>query len=282
MLKILSIDLEDWFHILDHPETEKPSQWENFESRIESNAMRLLDILEETNQKATWFCLGWVARKNPSLVKRISETHHIACHSDLHRLVYTQSPAEFKEDTLRAKKDLENLIGKEVNVYRASGFSVTPQTPWFFEMLLECGIQIDSSVFPASRAHGGFPGFGSAAPCRIECQGSTLKEFPMNTKHILGKDFVFSGGGYFRALPYTLIDRFFSESNYVMTYFHPRDFDPDQPVLSSLPMHRKVMSYIGLKSSEKKLRRLLQDHNFVDLPTADKATDWDHTELIML
>ncbi len=202
MLNILSIDLEDWFHILNHSETASPEQWDKFEPRLEKNALRLLDLLEEKKIKATWFCLGWIARKHPLLVKKIAASHHIACHSDLHQLVYKQSPAEFRSDTLSARKSLEDLIGKEVNVYRASGFSVTAQTPWFFESLLECGFQIDSSVFPAARSHGGFPGFGAAAPCRISCQSGVLKEFPMNTTSFLGKDLVFSGGGYFRALPY--------------------------------------------------------------------------------
>ena len=282
MPNILSIDLEDWFHILDHPDTALPEQWEKFESRVERNAIRLLELLEENNQKATWFCLGWIARKHPLLVKKIAATHHIACHSDLHHLVYRQSPSEFKEDTLRARKELENLIGKEVNVFRASGFSVTPQTPWFFELLLECGFHTDSSVFPATRTHGGFPGFGSALPCRISCKGSWIKEFPMNTVRVFGKDLVFSGGGYFRALPYAVIHHYFNKAEYVMTYFHPRDFDPEQPIITTLPFRRKVMSYIGLKSSEKKLRRLLQDHNFVDLPTADKEIDWNSTALIRI
>ncbi len=280
MLNILSIDLEDWFHILDHASIASPEQWNNFEPRIDTNAHRLLDLLEQNQQKATWFCLGWMARKHPQLIKQIAKSHHIACHSDLHELVYTQSPKRFKEDTLRAKEELENLTGSKVEAYRASGFSVTSRTPWFFEILLECGFTLDSSVFPARRSHGGFPEFRIAEPCRISVGGLTLKEFPMNTRRFLGKDLVFSGGGYFRALPYSFIRNSFAKSNYVMTYFHPRDFDPDQPRIDSLPLKRKFMSYIGLKSSENKLRRLLQDYNFVDLPTAERQIEWERTPLV--
>ncbi len=279
-MNILSIDFEDWFHILDHSTTASPGQWEKFESRIENNAQRLLDILESKDQKATWFCLGWMARKHPALIKRISESHHIACHSDLHELIYTQSPARFKEDTVRARRELEDLIGKEVNVYRAPGFSVMKNTPWFFELLLECGFKADSSVFPAKRSHGGFPDFGSSKPCRISVQGTWIKELPMNTVKIFGKDMVFSGGGYFRLLPYPVIRRCFNQVDYVMTYFHPRDFDPGQPRIRSLSFVRQFMSYTGLKSSEKKLHRLLEDYNFVDIPTADQRIDWEQTKLI--
>ena len=281
-MNILSIDFEDWFHILDHKATALPEQWDNFEPRIDINTDRLLSILDQTNQRATWFCLGWMARKHPALVKRISENHQIACHSDLHELVYQQSPTRFREDTLKAKHTLEDLLGKEVNVYRAPGFSVTNETSWFFESLLECGFSYDSSVFPAKRGHGGFPEFGISVPCRVQTQSGTLKEFPMNTRRFFGKDIVFSGGGYFRALPYSLISESFNKSTYVMTYFHPRDFDALQPRIHSLPLKRKFMSYIGLKSSEKKLRSLLKDHNFVDIPTAINRIDWEKTPLIKI
>jgi len=281
-LKILSIDLEDWFHILDHKETAVPEQWEKFEPRIETNTNRLLDLLEEKKQQATWFCLGWMARKHANIIKKISNSHHIACHSDLHELVYLQSPARFREDTMRAKNELENLTGKEINVYRAPGFSVTKETTWFFDVLIECGFNTDSSVFPAKRTHGGYTVFGSSEPCRVECQSGIIREFPMNTRQVLGKDIVFSGGGYFRVLPYSFIDSSFRNAEYVMTYFHPRDFDPGQPVIRSLPLRRKFMSYIGLKSSEKKLRRLLEDHNFVDIPTAEAAINWEATPLIKI
>lgn len=280
MLHILSIDFEDWFHILDHAPIASAQDWEKFEPRIEANANRLLEILKENDQKATWFCLGWMARKHPQLIRKISETHHIACHSDLHELVYTQNAKSFKEDTKRAKQELENLCGKEVDVYRAAGFSVTPQSPWFFEALLECGFKMDCSVFPAGRSHGGYPSFGSKLPCRISVNGAYLKEFPMNTSRILGREMVFSGGGYFRLLPYSIIQRCFSESEYVMTYFHPRDFDPGQEIIKSLPLKRKFMSYVGLKSSEKKLRRLLKDYNFVDLSAADLLVDWKESPII--
>ena len=281
-MNILSIDLEDWYHILDHKATAHPDQWEKFEPRIERNVERLLNLFAEKKQQATWFCLGWMARKHPDIIKKISDSHHIACHSDLHKLIYLQSPARFREDTMRAKHELEKLTGKEINVYRAPGFSVTKETSWFFDVLLECGFKTDSSIFPAKRTHGGYVGFGNSKPCRIECQNGIIREFPMNTTKLLGKDIVFSGGGYFRALPYSFINNSFRNAEYVMTYFHPRDFDPGQPVISSLPLRRKFMSYTGLKSSEKKLRRLLEDYNFVDIPTAEAAINWEATPLIKI
>ncbi|HRH65836.1 MAG TPA: polysaccharide deacetylase family protein [Bacteroidia bacterium] len=281
-MNILTIDLEDWFHILDHPETERPEQWSAFESRLESNVDRLLDILDEHKQQATWFCLGWIAKQYPSVVKKIAAKHEIACHSDVHQLVFRQSPAAFREDTRNVIKRLEDLCGKKMDAYRASGFSITEKTSWAFEILLECGITMDCSVFPANRNHGGFERFGIAQPCRISVQGAFLKEFPLNTVSLFGKEIVFSGGGYFRALPYSFIHKQMIRSDYVMTYFHPRDFDPDQPVMRSLPVKRRLMSYYGLKAALPKFIRLLNDHVFVDLSRAEKQVNWEKTPVVHL
>ena len=281
-MNILTIDLEDWFHILDHPATERPDQWSGFESRLEKNVDRLLDLLDEHKQQATWFCLGWIAKQYPQVVKKVAAKHELACHSDLHQLVYNQTPIAFKEDTQNVIRRLEDLSGKKMNAYRASGFSITEKTSWAFEILSECGITIDCSVFPASRNHGGFEKFGTAQPCRIAVNGTFLKEFPLNTIRLFGKEIVFSGGGYFRALPYSFIHSQMKKSDYVMTYFHPRDFDPAQPVLKSLPFKRRLMSYVGLQGALPKFKKLLQDHFFVDLATADKQMNWEGSPIVYL
>ncbi|MBK6444930.1 MAG: polysaccharide deacetylase family protein [Bacteroidetes bacterium] len=281
-MNILTIDLEDWFHILDHPATERPEQWSGFESRLEKNVDRLLDLLDEHKQQATWFCLGWIAKQYPQVVKKVAAKHELACHSDLHQLVYNQTPIAFKEDTLNVIRRLEDLSGKKMNAYRASGFSITEKTSWAFEILSECGITLDCSVFPASRNHGGFEKFGTAQPCRIAVNGTFLKEFPLNTIRLFGKEIVFSGGGYFRALPYSFIHSQMKKSDYVMTYFHPRDFDPAQPVLKSLPFKRRLMSYVGLQGALPKFKKLLLDHSFVDLAKADKQMNWEGSPIVYL
>ena len=281
-MNILTIDLEDWFHILDHPATERPDQWSGFESRLEKNVDRLLDLLDEHKQQATWFCLGWIAKQYPQVVKKVAAKHELACHSDLHQLVYNQTPIAFKEDTLNVIRRLEDLSGKKMNAYRASGFSITEKTSWAFEILSECGITLDCSVFPASRNYGGFEKFGTAQPCRIAVNGTFLKEFPLNTVRLFGKEIVFSGGGYFRALPYSFIHSQMKKSDYVMTYFHPRDFDPAQPVLKSLPFKRRLMSYVGLQGALPKFKKLLLDHSFVDLAKADKQMNWEGSPIVYL
>ncbi len=281
-MNILTIDLEDWFHILDHREVASTSSWDRMESRIEKNTDRILDLLEAKNIKATWFCLGWVVKKYPSLIKKIAEKHELACHSVDHKLLYLQKREEVKEDIRINMQKLEDLTGKKMVAYRAPGFSFTPETKWLVNVLAELGILYDCSVFPAKRNHGGYKGFPSSGPCRINYEGNEIKEFPLNTELFAGRHFVFSGGGYFRLLPVELILELMKKSSYVMTYFHPRDFDPDQPVMKSLSLKRKFMSYVGLKKSFSKLNRLLNEHKFIPVGEAAMNINWNETPLINL
>lgn len=281
-MNILTFDIEDWFHLLDVPSTAALINWKNFPSRIHGNVERILEITKQYNYKATFFCLGWIAEQYPNIIRRIDELgFEVASHSYSHQLAYQQSPVQFRQDITRSIYTLEDIIGKKVESFRAPGFSVISGMPWFFEILIELGIKYDSSVFPATRGHGGFANFGSAVPAVIECQSGKLKEFPINLAGFFGKQIVFSGGGYFRILPYHNIQKLTRKSDYIMTYFHPRDFDADQPVLD-LPLHRRFMSYIGLKRAYTKFNRWLGENEFMDIAAADVAIDWDRAPLIRI
>ena len=281
-MKILTIDLEDWFHILDHDETAGPQQWEKFESRVERNTDRILEWLNLYGHKATFFCLGWVAKRHPGLIRKIAaEGHEIGCHSMNHQLVYKQSIDIFSDDLIESIKGLEDILGKKIKTYRAPGFSVTEKTKWVFDVLIDCGIENDCSVFPAYRNHGGFPAFGQRRPCHIEINGKLLKEFPMSMASYPFGNIVFSGGGYFRFLPYPMIKQLMKRSDYVMTYFHPRDFDFWQPVISTLPLKRRMMSYLGLKAAGKKFERMLSDFHFISVEAAVEVVDWNSAPVVI-
>lgn len=282
-MRILTFDIEDWFHILDNDSTKTEVEWNKFPSRLQHNLETIFRILDENDTKASFFILGWIAEKHPQLIKEISNKgYEIGSHSYFHQLVYEQKPEEFKEDLKRSIFTLEDAIGKKVKMYRAPGFSITEQTKWAFEILLEFGIEIDSSIFPAKRGHGGYPSYGEARPSLIELGGSTIKEFPINTVSVLNKDLIYSGGGYFRIAPYSLIRRWTKQSNYVMTYFHPRDFDPDQPMVPNLPLNRKIKSYVGLKKCEAKFVKWISEFDFVDLHSADNQVDWSKAPVVKL
>lgn len=282
-MNILTFDIEEWFHILDNDSTRTVEEWNKYESRIHKNMDRIFDILDELKVSASFFVLGWMAEKFPEIVREIVERgYEIGSHTHLHQLVYEQSRVEFKADVERSIKTIEDISGQKVRCFRAPGFSITEKNIWAFEVLHELGIEIDSSVFPARRSHGGMTSYGSSAPSILSYNGFRLKELPISATSILGKPLIFSGGGYFRLFPYELI-RFITErSDYVMSYMHPRDMDPFQPVIKELSVFRKFKSYVGLKRAERKFKRWVSDFEFVDIKTADRSIDWEKVKTVKL
>lgn len=282
-MNILTFDIEEWFHILDNDSTKTEVEWFNYEYRLESNVDRILELLDRKNQKATFFILGWVAREFPQVVKKIqSHGYEIATHSDLHQLAYEQNKSEFKNDLEKSIKSIEDLTGQKIKSYRAPGFSITQKNLWVFDELIKQGIEFDCSVFPASRSHGGLEQYGYAKPSIIKCVEGDIKEFPINLHPIFGKKLIFSGGGYFRLFPYGMIKKMMNNSKYVMTYFHPRDFDPKQPMINELSLTRKFKSYYGLNGAFNKLEKLISDYKFIDLQEASNDVDWTKATKIKL
>jgi len=256
-----SVDVEDWFHILDDPSVPTIDQWATLPSHVEKNFSRLLDIFSEMNVQVTCFFLGWVAEHFPYLViEAAARGHEVASHGYGHRLVYEQSRREFYEDVRHARLLLEDISGAKVRGYRAPGFSITKETPWFFDAVAEAGYQYDSSLFPARGGHGGMPQ-ARREPHRIG-NGDTLLEFPITVADLLGRPMCFFGGAYLRVSPYWLIRRMalqvLSEGRPVVFYIHPREIEPGQPRLPMSP-YRQFTSYVNLDTTEVKLRRILQD-----------------------
>lgn len=280
-MNILTFDIEDWFHILDNKKTKSIKEWNNFDSRIHHGMNIIYKILDQTNLKATFFVVGWIAEKYPEIIREISNRgYEIGSHTHLHQLAYHQDKQTFFNDVEKSIKTIEDRIGKKVNSFRAPGFSITKKNKWAFEVLHELGITKDSSVFPASRAHGGLPSYKSAVPSIIEYNGIKLKEFPINTHKVLGKPFIFSGGGYFRLLNYKIIKNWTLQSEYIMTYFHPRDFDVNQPIVPGLSPYRHFKSYVGIKNCKSKLERWLNEFHFIDLNQADKLINWSQVPIV--
>ena len=282
-MNILTFDIEDWFHILDNKKSKTENDWSSYESRIHKNTDIILELLEKNNLKATFFILGWIAKKHPEIVKKIYDLgFEIGSHTHMHQLVYSQNYYEFYSDVEMSIKILEDITGNKVESFRAPGFSIMEKNKWAFEVLYKLGIRKDSSIFPASRAHGGFPAYNCSRPSLISYNGHVLKEFPINTFNLFGNPIIFSGGGYFRICPYFLIKMLSSSSDYIMSYFHPRDFDFNQPILPGLSRFRRFKSYVGLKDSKLKLDKWLNDFSFIDLKTADQNIQWENSKLVEL
>lgn len=276
-MKILTFDIEDWFHILDLENSTNIKEWNLNEERVHLGINKILNLLEKNNQKASFFILGWVADKYPDIIKNIAmRGHEIGTHSQLHKLAYTQTPYEFEKDLVRS---IENIY-KPTNIfpkfYRAPGFSITEDNLWAFDILKKNSIEIDCSIFSASRAHGGISSYIIDKPCIIDTKFGELKAFPMNIYKFLSFNIVFSGGGYFRLLPEKILLNLFKKNNkYIMTYFHPRDFDYEQPRMKKMSLFKYFKSYVGLKSSFKKLEKIVSQVKFISLLEANNEIEWN-------
>lgn len=279
-MNILTFDIEDWYNC---DFISEDFHWEKYEVRIYDGVGRILDELAKHNQQGTFFCLGWLAEHHPDIIKRIAnEGHHVGCHSYQHELATRFTPEQFREDTYKAKSLIENVIGKEVDVFRAPGFSITENNPWALEVLVELGFKYDCSVFPANHDYGGMPNYGKGEPAILRHGDTTIKEFPINIHSFLGKNLVFSGGGFFRLFPYPIIKSWGKEADYMMCYLHPRDFDTGQPMIKSLPLKRKFKSYVGISGAFAKFQKLLPDFEFVNVEEADSIIDWSKAKTIVL
>ena len=258
-MKFLTFDIEDWFHILDNPATKYPEQWVKFPKRINIGLDIILELCKKHNIKGTFFCLGWIAEMYPAEILKIHRAgHNIGTHGYAHQLVYEQNKDEFRNDLLKSITILHQITGTKVEAYRAPGFSITKDCLWAFDVLSECGIRYDSSVFPATRAHGGLKDIPLIQPYIIETlKGNKIVELPISAKTILEIPIIFGGGGYFRLIPQFLLKRWFRQPSYVMTYFHPRDFDSQQPTIPGLNIMRKFKSNYGISNAKRKLSEII-------------------------
>lgn len=275
-MNILTFDIEEWFTYKQLPRNEEKI----YIPRLNNLLLEVLDLLDQQNMKATFFCLGAIARQHPEVLKAISARgHQIACHSDKHTWLIEFTVEQFANDTKLAMDSIENVIGHKVTAYRAPAFSITKTNKWAFDILLENGIEVDCSIFPATRDFGGFPGFEQKVPTRINYNNSIIKEFPIGTVSLFGKDIAYSGGGYFRLTPYTLLKRLMGNHDYVMTYFHMKDFDKEQNRKFNL---RYFKNYYGINGAFSKFEKLLTEFEFINLAQADKLIDWNNTPIVKI
>jgi polysaccharide deacetylase family protein (PEP-CTERM system associated) len=276
MLNALTIDVEEYFHVTNLETCVRPSQWEHMESRVEASTHHLLDLLAETGVRATFFVLGWVAERQRSLVRRIKvEGHEIGSHGYAHQRLHHLSPDEFRQDLLRSRRVLEDIVGKAVTIYRAPSFSIVPRTLWALDVLIEEGYVLDSSIYPTRHDRYGIPG-APMEPHRIEREVGHIWEFPPPVCRFLGCALPVGGGGYFRLYPYALTRSALKGINAsgrpFAFYLHPWELDPEQPRLRPGWL-RGFRHYVNLHRTEDRLRRLLEDFAFGTISQAmDRLT----------
>jgi polysaccharide deacetylase family protein (PEP-CTERM system associated) len=277
MLNALSIDVEDYFQVAALASAVDRSSWESTPRRVEQNTELLLEILASSNTRATFFFLGWVAEREPQLVRRVAAAgHEIACHGYSHRLVYEQTPAEFREETLRSKALLENLAQTPVLGYRAASYSITRRSLWALDTLIEAGFVYDSSIFPVRHDRYGVPD-APRAPHLIQRDGRRLVEFPPSTAQLPGARLPVAGGGYFRIFPYGItrwaVRRVNAEGLPFIFYLHPWEVDPGQPRVRVGWLSR-FRHYTNLRHCEARLRRLLSEFQFAPAREVLEVQGW--------
>jgi polysaccharide deacetylase family protein (PEP-CTERM system associated) len=263
---VLSVDVEDYFHVEAFSDVVDRSAWERYSSRVEANTHRLLDLLDEHAIEGTFFILGWVADRFPRLVQEIVRRgHEPACHSYWHRLVYRLSPDEFRADTRRAKDAIEQAAGAVVVGYRAPSYSITEQSLWALDILAEAGFEYDSSIFPIRHDTYGLPA-GPRHPVRVATSAGPIVEFPITTFRWVSKqNLPVGGGGYLRLLPFWYtrlgVERAAADGVPLIVYVHPWEIDPEQPRLSGR-LRSRVRHYTNLSKMDARLRRLLELRSF--------------------
>ena len=242
-MNILTFDIEEWY-IEKVRHGGRSKMYDKYDSMLD----HLLITLNTYNIKATFFCLGKIAEEFPAVIKKIaSHGHEIGSHSYAHQWVNKMTPDEFRADTKLAISALENVLGQKVVSFRAPAFSIGESNKWAFEVLAENGIENDASVFPGSRDFGGFPSFVSDKPCRISYNGITINEFPISMYRmpIIKKSMAYSGGGYFRLLPYRVIKHCTDRSEYNMCYFHIQDLLDGKSKFMSRPEYEEYFKERG-------------------------------------
>jgi polysaccharide deacetylase family protein (PEP-CTERM system associated) len=260
-----SIDVEDYFHVEALSSVIDRSQWPQLEYRAEASTQRILELLAAESVRATFFVLGWVARRSPQLVRAIhAGGHEVACHGLTHQMVIRQSPEQFRSETTEAKKLLEDAIGAPVRGYRAATYSITRESLWALDILAELGFIYDSSIFPIRHDLYGIP---DAPRFPYRPHGEGLLEIPVTTVEFLGQRLPCGGGGYFRLLPYGLFRRALERVNQrdkqpAVFYCHPWEIDPGQPRISGLSLKSRFRHYTNLAKMEGRMRQLLRDFNW--------------------
>lgn len=267
VVNAFTVDVEDYFQVAAFDNVVAREEWDHLPSRVVSNTGRILGILDEHKIKATFFVLGWIAERNPTLVREIADAgHEVGCHGYSHQRVYRQELDTFREETKAAKSTIEDCIGQAVRGYRAASFSITSGTLWALDVLVQEGFAYDSSIFPVYHDNYGIPGAEIAPSVLQTPEGNSIAEFPMSSLKVLGFRLPVGGGGYFRHYPYWItkfsLRAINSSGRCCNFYCHPWEIDTEQPRFDEASWLSRFRHYNNLDRFEARLNRLLCDFSF--------------------
>ena len=269
IVNAMSVDVEDYFQVSAFDRVVSRAGWDDFESRVVPNTERILELFASEGVCATFFVLGWVAERFPRLVRQIAAAgHEIGSHGYHHQLLYTLTPAQFREDVRAAKALLEQASGTPVIGFRAPSYSIVESSLWALDILIEEGYAYDTSIFPIHHDRYGIPN-AERHEHVVRRKAGTLIELPASTTRVGKVNLPIAGGGYFRLLPYawtrwgiSRVNR--REQKPVVFYFHPWEIDPDQPRFA-VGAASRLRHYTGLDRTPERLRRLMREFRFTSV-----------------
>ncbi|KGJ96770.1 XrtA system polysaccharide deacetylase [Colwellia psychrerythraea] len=262
--QVLTVDVEDYFHVSAFEKAINRDDWKNLELRVEANTYKLLALFEQKQVKCTFFTLGWVAERCPNLIKAIvDQGHELASHGFAHQRATIMTPDEFRQDVSRSKAVLEDASGQSIIGYRAPSFSFNDSNTWVYDILVELGFEYSSSTYPIEHDLYGVPDWPRFKYQRAE----GIIEIPVPTIRKNEQNTGIGGGGYFRLYPYWLskrrIDSYLNaEKQPYSFYFHPWEIDPEQPRVAGASVKSKLRHYLNLSRMEGKIVRLLEDYQW--------------------
>jgi len=267
MKNAFTVDVEDYFQVEGFAQVIDRGSWDAFRPRVSASTATLLEMLAQRKVRATFFVLGWVARKHPEIVRELAAAgHEIASHGMSHRLIYTQTPVEFRRETHEAKALLEDLCQRPVVGYRAATYSITRSSLWALDVLCEEGFQYDSSIFPMRHDRYGIPDAEARPHVLTTPGGGRLVEFPISVLRYGGVKIPVAGGGYFRLFPYWFtrwaLRRLNLRQQEFVFYVHPWEVDPGQPRIRAASSLSRFRHYLNLDRCAQRLGRLLDDFDF--------------------
>lgn len=264
-INAMTIDVEDYFQVSAFEHHISRDNWDSLECRVERNIETMLEMLDSSDSKATFFVLGWIAERYPDIVRKIvAQGHELASHGYGHQRVRDLTPELFREDLQRAKGILEDLGRTEVKGYRAPSYSIGRENLWALEVLAETGHQYSSSIYPIKHDHYGIP---DAPRFIFRDLQSGLIEIPITTIEWGAKRLPAGGGGFFRLYPYRLskwlIDRINrKDAQACLFYIHPWELDPGQPRQEGVGLKTRFRHYLNLNKTARRWQRLLNDYQW--------------------
>ena len=264
MKALMSVDVEDWFQTENFKQRIPLKEWDGQKLRVNKNVNLILDILERNNARGTFFILGWIAERAPEVVKAIQDKgHEIASHGYGHECIYNLSPEAFRQDLLKSKDIIENISGTKLKGYRAPNFSITD---WAIDILEEVGFEYDSSYFPVLHdRYGKFTKFKVENTPLFKLK-ENFYEVPLSCVHLFGKNLPWSGGGYFRLLPYFIFKKglksILSRDHSFNFYIHPWELDPGQPRINDMNKMNRFRHYNNIEKTEGRFASMVHDFEF--------------------